>query len=176
MNCEDIEGIARKVQKAFLDIQRNLKSNTLSKEQKSAVASLPFDNITKSARNRLRKFPNDCCMDASFVLAIVFAAFAEQNGFKYGRFEHIRCRPTDMTKVRMFDFHQWLRIDGYDVDITFEQCKTVLQGNSGKIVFEMHPIIGSDDFIYEHGDAGIEEPFAKFANFIITKYFKRRDE
>jgi hypothetical protein len=174
LSRENISDVAHLVQKAFADIRTNLKSNTLSKEQKAAVDSLPHDAITKEARNRLAKFPNDCCMDASMVLAVIFLAFAEQNGFSYGQLMHIRCRPTDKTKTVMFDFHQWLRIDGYDVDIAFEQCKTVLKGNEGKFVFDTHPIIGSDDFTYENAKAVIEEPFAVFANFIIENYFKRQ--
>ena len=174
LSREHIEDVARLVQKAFIDIRTNIKSNTLTKEQKAAIDSLPHDVITKAARNRLAKFPNDCCMDASNVLAVIFSAFAEQSGFNYGQLMHIRCRPTDKTKTVMFDFHQWLRIDGYDVDITFEQCKTVLKGNKGKVIFEAHPLIDSDDFIFEGAAAVVEEPFAPFANFIIENYFRRR--
>ena len=176
MTSENIESIARLVQQAFLDIRRGLQNNTLSKEQEAAVATLPSDRITGIAKNRLKKYPNDCCMDAAIVLAIMFLAIAEQNGFQYGQLKHIRCRPTDKTKTKMFDFHQWLLVDGYHVDISFEQCKTVLKGNEGKIVFDIHPLINSDDYIFEGGNAVIEEPFAEFANFIITNYFKKREE
>ena len=174
LSRENITDVARLVQKAFVDIRTNLKNNNLTKAQKAAVASLPYDVITKEAHNRLAKFPNDCCMDASMILAVIFLAFAEQSGFRYGQLTHIRCRPTDKTKTVMFDFHQWLRIDGYDVDIAFEQCKTVLKGNRGKIVFDTHPLIGNDDFIYESANAVSEEPFAEFANFVIENYFRRR--
>jgi hypothetical protein len=174
LNREETEGVARLVQKAFLDIRDNLNSGMLTGAQKAAVASLPLDNVTKKAENRLRKFPNECCMDASFVLAIIFTALAEQNGFKFGQLAHIRCRPTDKTKTALFDFHQWLCVDGFSVDIAFEQCKTVLKGNEGKIVFNVHPLIGSDNFIYEQADAVIEEPFAEFANFVIMNYFGKR--
>ena len=175
LSRNDIESVARLVQKAYIDIRDALKNDTLTVEQKAAVDSLPHDAITKSARNRLKKFPNDCCMDAAIVLAIIFTSIAEQHDLKYGQLKHIRCRPTDKTKVKMFDFHQWLRIDGCDVDIAFEQCKTVLKNNEGKIVFETHPLIGSDDYTYEQANAGIEEPFAEFANFIIMNYFRRKD-
>ena len=173
MSHENIESLASLVQKAFIDVCAALNNNTLSQEQREAIESLPFDNITKSADNRLKKFPNDCCMDASIVLAIIFTAIAEQNGFEYNQLMHIRCRPTAKTKTPMFDFHQWLRVDGYDVDIAFKQCKTVLQGNEGKVIFDTHPLIGSDDFSYERADAIIEEPFATFANFVISNYFGR---
>ena len=176
LSRSDIESISRLVQKAFLDIRTRIHKNTLSKEQRTAIASLPLDRITMSAKNRLKKFPNDCCMDASIVLAIIFTALAEQNGCEYRQLKHIRCRPTDKTVTTMFDFHQWLRIDEFDVDITFEQCKTVLKGNEGKVVFMLHPLIGSDDYIYESADAVIEEPFAEFANYIIANYFRRREE
>ena len=168
-----IEGIACLVKKAFLDIKSSLNSATLSKKQREAVGSLPHDRITKGAENRLRKFPNDCCMDAAIVLAVIFSAIAEQNGINF-QLTHIRCRPTQKTKTVMFDFHQWLRVGGYDVDITFEQCKTVLKGNEDKVVFDIHPLIGSDDYAYEQATATIEEPFAEFANYIITNYFKRK--
>jgi hypothetical protein len=173
---ENIETVARLTQKAFLDIRKNLLNNTLSKEQKVAIASLPFDVITMSPENRLKKFPNDCCMDAANVLAIIFLGYAEQNGFEYGLIQQIRCRPTDKTKTRMFDFHQWLRVEGFHIDIAFEQCKTVLKGNEGKIVFDTHPLIGSDDYIFEGGNAVIEKPFAEFANFIIMNYIRGREK
>jgi len=169
---DNIEKIACLTQKAFIDIRNALISNTLTKEQKAAIDSLPHDRITKEAENRLRKFPNDCCMDSAMVLAIIFKAIAEQNNFEYGQLMHIRCRPTEKTKISMFDFHQWLRVEGFDVDIAFEQCKTVLKGNEGKIIFDTHPLIGSDDYIFEGGKADIEEPFAEFANFIIVNYFR----
>ncbi|MDL2287039.1 hypothetical protein LJB90_00525 [Eubacteriales bacterium OttesenSCG-928-G02] len=175
LSRNDIENVARLAQKAFVDIRNALNNDTLSEEQGAAVDSLPQDIITKSARNRLKKFPNDCCADTSFVLAIIFTTIAEQHGFKYGQLKQIRCRPTDKTKMKMFDFHQWLRVDGYDVDIAFEQCKAVLKNNEGEIVFESHPLIGSDDYTYEQANAGIEEPFAEFANFIITNYFNRKE-
>lgn len=175
MHRDDIESIACLVQKAFFDIQCNLQNNTLSKEQEAAVASLPLDKITGAAQNRLKKFPNNCCMDVANVLAIVFLAFAEQNRFQYGQLKQIRCRPTDKTKTKMFDFHQWLLVDRWNVDITFQQCKTVLNGNEDSIVFNTHPLVGSDDYIFEGGDAVIEEPFAEFANFIIINYFGRKE-
>jgi hypothetical protein len=167
-----LEKIARIVQSGFVDMRKRIKTGRLSQDQKTAVNSLPHDEITKEATNRLSKFPNDCCMDAAHVLAIIFIAIAEQNGFKHEQLEHIRCKPMDKTKVKMFDFHQWLRIDGFDVDITFEQLKTFQKGNTGNIVFPIHPLIGSDDYIYESAKATIEEPFAIFANFIITNYFR----
>ena len=169
---DNIEKTARLVGQAFLDIRRSLQSNTTSEKQKEAIASLPLDSITGEAHNRLKKFPADCCMDAANVLAIIYLAFAEQNGFQYGQLKQIRCRPTDKTKIKMFDFHQWLLVDGYHVDITFEQCKTVLKSNEGKIIFENHPLIGSDDYIFEGGDAVMEEPFKVFANFVIGRYFR----
>ena len=173
---ENIDKIARLVQKAFIYIRGGINANTLNKEQKAAVNSLPLDAITGLPENRLKKFPNDCCMDASVVLAIIFTAVAEQSGFKYNQLMHIRCRPTDKTKTVMFDFHQWLRVEGYDVDIAFQQCRTVLKGNEGKVVFDTHPLIGSDDYTYEGANASIEEPFAVFANYIIMNYFRRREE
>ena len=106
-------------------------------------------------------------MDATYVLGTIFTAFAEQNGFEYNQFEYIRYRPTGKTKTVMFDCHWWLRIEGYNVDITFEQCRTVQKGNAGEIVFDVHPLIDSDDYIYESTDAGGAEPFAEFTNFII---------
>lgn len=66
-----LEEIARKVQKAYLDIQLNLQNNTLNKSQQAAIKSLPHDVQTGAAKNRIIKFPNDCCMDASVVLAII---------------------------------------------------------------------------------------------------------
>ena len=168
------EEIARLVQKAFLDIRRNLKTNTLSKKQQEAIRTLPHDTITKAAKNRLKKFPNDCCMDATFVLGTIFAAYADTQGLKYGQFEYIRCRPTEKTKTVMFDCHWWLRIEGYDIDITFRQLKTVQKGNEGKVIFEIHPLIDSDDYIYESGKAGTAEFHAEFTNFIIENYFNRK--
>jgi len=173
---ENIEKTARLVQAAFVDISKALTSGTLNKEQEAAVKSLPHDVKTKSAENRLKKFPNDCCMDSAMVLAIIFTAIAEQNGFEYGQLMHMRCRPTKKTKIVMFDFHQWLRVEGFDVDIAFEQCKTVLKGNEGKIIFNTHPLIGSDDYIFEGGKAGIEEPFAEFANFVIMNYLRPQNK
>ena len=175
MTHENIESIARLVQKAFFDIRRNILNNNLSEEQEAAIASLPSDNITGAAHNRLKKFPNDCCMDASNVLAIIFIAIAEQNGFQYGQLKQIRCRPTDKTKTRMFDFHQWLLVNDLNVDITFGQCKAVLKGNEDKVVFDTHPLVGSDDYIFEGGNAVMEEPFAEFTNFIIKDYFKKSE-
>lgn len=169
-----LEKIARIVQEGFLDIRKRIKSGRLSQEHKTAITSLPHDAITKEAKNRLAKFPNDCCMDAAHVLAIIFIAFAEQNGFVHGQLEYIRATPTDKTQVKMFDFHQWLRVDGFDVDITFGQLKTVQKGNEGKIVFPLHPLIGSDDYVYAGAKAVIEEPFAVFANFIITNYLQKQ--
>ena len=166
------EGIARLVQTAFLEIRASLHSGTVSKELRKAIDSLPHDRITKEAGNRLRKFPNDCCADASAVLAVIFSAIAEQNGFEL-ELKHIRCYPTDKTKTVMFDYHQWLQVQGYAVDITFEQCKTVLKGNEGKVIFEVHPLIDSDDYKYGQATATIEEPWAEFANYIIMTYFKR---
>lgn len=172
MDKADIEKIARLVQKAFTDIQENLLNNTLSKEQEAAIASLPLDMITKSARNRLKKFPDDCCIDAAYVLAVIFIAISQQNGFQYGQLKQIRCHPTDKTMKKMFDKHQWLLIDGYNVDITFEQCKTVLKGNEGEIIFDTHPLVGSDDYSFASAKAVIEEPYAEFANFVIINYFR----
>ena len=169
---DNLENISRSVQTAFLDIRRNLQDGTLNEPQKAAVGSLPLDTMTGEAVNRLKKFPNDCCMDAANVLAVVFLAFAEQNGFRYEQIKQIRCRPTDKTKSVMFDFHQWLLVDGCHIDIAFEQCKAVLKGNEGKIVFESHPLIGSDDYIFESGDAVMEEPFKRFANFVIENYIR----
>ena len=167
------EKIARIVQAGFLDIQKELKADKLTQEQKAAVDSLPHDAITKEAKNRLMKFPNDCCMDAAHVLAIIFIAISEQNGFKHNQLEHFRCTPTGKTKTKMFDFHQWLRIDGFDIDITFGQLKTIQNGNEEKIVFPVHPLIGSDDYVFASAKAAIDEPFAIFTNFIITKYFHK---
>jgi len=169
-----IENIARIAHEGFLDIRKRIKSSRLSHEHKSAINSLPHDAITKEAMNRLTKFPNDCCMDASHVLAIIFIAFAEQKAFEHGQLEHIRATPTDKTKVKMFDFHQWLVVGGFAVDITFAQLKTVQKGNEGKIVFPVHPLIGSDDYTYGKAKAIIDEPFVTFANFIITNYFQRK--
>ena len=168
---DNIEKVARLVQMAFIEIRRSLQCGTLSEPQKTAIASLPLDAVTGAAENRLAKFPNDCCMDAANVLAVIFLAFAEQNGFRHGQIHQIRCRPTDKTKNVMFDFHQWLAIGGYHIDITFEQCKAVLKGNEGKVIFDTHPLIGSDDYIYESGNAVMEEPFKVFANFVIENYF-----
>ena len=167
-----LEKIARIVQSGFLDIQKGLKTGKLTQEQKAAVDSFPHDAITKEAKNRLVKFPNDCCMDAAHVLAIIFIAISEQNGFEHDQLEHFRCTPTDKTKTKMFDFHQWLRIDGFDIDITFGQLKTIQKGNEEKIVFPIHPLIGSDDYVFASAKAGIDEPFAIFANLIITEYFQ----
>jgi hypothetical protein len=169
-----IEQVARCVQQAYLDLRRNLQSNTLSKAQKEAVASLPRDSQTGAAKNRLQKFPNDCCMDASIVLAIILLAIADGNAIQYQQFQHIRCRPTEKTKTVMFDFHQWLLIDGFNVDITFSQLKTVQKGNEGKIIFDQHPLIGSDDYIFESASAVTEAPFAVFANFVIDRYLPKR--
>jgi hypothetical protein len=105
-----IEDVARKTQRAFLDVRMGLVHKRLTDEQKAAINSLPHDNITKEPENRLRKFPNDCCMDAAFVLAVIFTAISEQKGFKFGELLHIRCTPTPKTKTVMFDFHQWLRV------------------------------------------------------------------
>ncbi len=103
----------------------------------------------------------------------MFTAVAEGNGIEF-QLTHIRCTPTQKTKTVMFDFHQWLRVQGYDVDITFEQCKTVLKGNEGKVVFEVHPLILNDDhYTYQQATTIIEKPFADFANYIIKNYFKR---
>jgi hypothetical protein len=156
-------------------MRRNIIDNKLTGNQKAAMNTLPHDNITKEPINRLRKFPNDCCMDSAYVLAVIFTAMAEQGGFKFAELMHIRCRPTDKTKIVMFDVHQWLRIDGYDVDITFDQCKPILNGNRGKVIFEPHPLITSDDnYTYESANAAkIEEPFAGFANFVITEYLHK---
>ena len=176
LSYEDIENVARLAQKAFIDIRENLHSNALNAEQKAAIKSLPFDNITGAAENRLKKFPNDCCMDAANVLAVMFLAIAEQHGFEYRKIMQIRCRPTDKTKTVMFDFHQWLYIDGLNIDIAFEQCKTVLKGNESKIIFDTHPLVESDDYIFEGGDAVMEKPFVGFANFVITNYLRRREE
>jgi len=170
--ADGIESVARLVQKAFIDIRRNLQSNTLNKAQKAAITSLPFDRVTGEPQNRLKKFPNDCCMDAANVLAIIFLAYAEQNRFQYRQLKQIRCLPTEKTKTWMFDFHQWLLVDGYHIDIAFEQCKTVLKGNEDRIVFSVHPLVGSDDYAFEGGGAVIEEPFAEFANFVIMSYFR----
>ena len=169
---ENIEQVARLAEKAFIDIRCGLQSGTINDAHKAAIASLPLDALTGKATNRLKKFPNDCCMDAANILAVIFLAFAEQNGFRYGQLQQIRCRPTDKTKNVMFDFHQWLLVDGYHIDITFEQCKTVLNGNEGKIVFDSHPLIGSDDYIFESGNAVMEEPFKVFANFVIENYIR----
>jgi len=169
---DKIEQTARRVQKAFLDINRNIKTNTLSKKQQEAIRTLPHDNITKAAKNRLRKFPNDCCMDATFVLGAILIAIAETNGFEYGQIQYICCRPTENTKTVMFDCHWWLRIEGFDVDITFGQCRTVQKGNEGKVIFDTHPLIDSDDYAYEIAEAKIAEPFARFTNFIIENYFR----
>jgi hypothetical protein len=166
--------VARKVQKAYLDIRHNLHSNTMSKAQQAAITSLPLDSQTGAAENRLRKFPNDCCMDASIVLANILRAIADGSGIQYQQFKHIRCRPTEKTKTVMFDFHQWLLVDGFDIDITFSQLKTVQKGNEGEIVFNQHPLIGSDNYVYEAADAQIEDPFVEFANFIIEKYLMER--
>ena len=169
-----IEKIARIVQGGFLDMRKRIKTGKLTQEHKTAINSLPHDAITKEAINRLAKFPNDCCMDAAHVLAIIFIAIAEQNNFEHGQLDYIRATPTDKTRVKMFDFHQWLMVDGFAVDITFDQLKTVQNGNEGKIVFPVHPLIGSDDYTYGKAKATIEEPFAVFANFIITNYFKKQ--
>ena len=176
MNRNDIEAVARLVKKAFIEIRDSINANKVNDDMRTAISTLPMDNITGAAENRLKKFPNDCCMDASMVLAIIFIALAEQNGYIYNQIMHIRCLPTDKTKTLMFDFHQWLSVEGYNVDIAFEQCKTVLRGNEDKVVFDVHPLIGSDDYNYGRADAVIEEPFAEFANYIITNYFRRRDE
>jgi hypothetical protein len=168
-----IEDVARKTQRAFLDVRQGVIHKRLTDEQRAAMNSLPHDNITNEPENRLRKFPNDCCMDAAFVLAVIFTAISEQKGFKFGELLHIRCTPTPKTKTVMFDFHQWLRVDGFDVDITVEQLKTLQKANGGKVVFEPHPIIQSDDYIFEGGKAGIEEVYAEFANFVITNYLGR---
>ncbi|MCL1884634.1 MAG: hypothetical protein FWF81_12895 [Defluviitaleaceae bacterium] len=168
-----LEQIARKVQEGFIDMRNRIKSGRLSQDHKTAINSLPHDAITWEAKNRLAKFPNDCCMDASHVLAIIFIAFAEQQGLEYGQLQHIRAIPTDKTKMKMFDFHQWLRVDGFDVDITFGQLKTAQKGNEGKIVFPLHPLINSDDYVYTGAPANIDEPFAIFANFIIANYFRK---
>jgi hypothetical protein len=170
-----VEKVARSAQRAFIDVRRNIIDNKLTGNQKAAIESLPHDNITKEPINRLRKFPNDCCMDSGYVLAIIFTAMAQQNGFEFAELMHIRCRPTEKTKTVMFDFHQWLRIDGYDVDITFDQCRTVLKGNRGKIIFEPHPLLENDDsYEFETANAAeIAEPFAGFANFVITEYLHR---
>jgi hypothetical protein len=53
--CENIEGVARRVQRAFLDIHRDLEKNSLTKEQRTAIASLPLDNITGNPKNRFKK-------------------------------------------------------------------------------------------------------------------------
>jgi len=172
MSKADIEKIARLVQQAFADIRENLHNNTLSKEQDAAIASLPLDVITKSARNRLKKFPDDCCIDAAYVLAVIFIAISRQNGFQYGQLKQLRCHPTDKTKEKMFDKHQWLLVDGYNVDITFEQCKAVLKGNEGEIIFETHPLVGSDGYSFASAEAVIEEPYTEFANFVIMNYFR----
>jgi len=168
-----LDKIARIVQESFLDIRKRIESGGLSQEHKTAIESLPHDVITKEAKNRLAKFPNDCCMDAAHVLAIIFIAIAEQSGFTHNQLEYIRATPTAKTKTKMFDFHQWLRVDGFDIDITFDQLKTVQKGNVGKIVFPIHPLIGSDDYIYAGAKAQIEEPFAVFANFLITNYLQK---
>lgn|GEM_PF-2048374 len=169
---DNIKKTAHLVQKAFADMKRGLQEGTLSEAQKTAADSLPFDSVTGNPRNRLKKYPNDCCMDAANVLATIYLAFAEQNGFQFGQLKQIRCRPTAKTKKKMFDFHQWLLVDGYHVDVAFEQCKTVLKGNEGKVVFDTHPLIGSDDYTFEGGDAVMEEPFKVFANFVIEHYVK----
>jgi hypothetical protein len=174
MYAAQLEQVARIVQEGFLDIRKRIKSGRSGQEHKEAINSLPHDAVTGNAKNRLAKFPNDCCMDAAFVLAIVFIAIAEQNNFGYGQLEHIRATPTDKTKVKMFDFHQWLRVDGFDVDITFGQLKPLQSGNERKLIFPLHPLIGSDDYVYAGAKASIEEPFAGFANFIITNYFNRQ--
>ena len=80
--------------------------------------------------------------------------------------------PSEKIKIKMFDFHQWLLVDGCHVDISFEQCKTVSKGNEGKIVFDAHPLIGSDDYIFEGGNAVMEEPFVVFSNFVMMNYFR----
>ena len=54
---ENIDKIARLVQKAFIDIRGGINANTLNKEQKAAVNSLPLDAITGLPENRLKKFP-----------------------------------------------------------------------------------------------------------------------
>lgn len=170
-----LEKVARSAQKVFLDVRSGILHKKLTEVQKAAIDTLPHDRITKEPVNRLRKFPNDCCMDSAFVLAVIFSAIAQQDGFEFAELKHIRCTPTPKTKVVMFDFHQWLRVDGFDIDITFDQCKTVLKGNKGKIIFEPHPLLKNDDS-YEFGVANaaeIEEPFAGFANFIITEYLNK---
>jgi len=169
-----IEKIARIVQDGFLDIRKRIKSGRLSQEQKTAVNSLPHDVITKEAKNRLAKFPNDCCMDAAHVLAIVFIAIAEQRELKHNQLEYIRAIPTDKTRVRMFDFHQGLQVDGFNVDITFGQLRTVQKGNAGRIVFPLHPLFGSDDYAYGIAKATIEDAYSVFANYIITTYFQKQ--
>ena len=166
-----IEGVARSVQTAYLDIRRDTQSNTLSKGQ----ASLPRDAQTGLAINRLKKFPNDCCMDASIVLAIILIAIADTNNIEYRQFQRIRCRPTEKTKTVMFDFHQWLLVDGFNIDLTFSQLRTVQKGSEDKIVFEQHPIIGSDDYTYEAEPAKMEAPFVEFANFVIEHYLRRQN-
>jgi len=171
--AEHIEKIARIVQDGFLDISKKIKSGKLTQEQKATANSLPHDAITGEAVNRLAKFPSDCCMDAAHVLAIIFIAIAEQSGNRHEQLEFIRCMPTENTKIKMFDFHQWLMVDGFHVDITFGQLKTVQKGNTRKIVFPVHPIIGSDDYIYASAKATSEDAFAVFANYIITNYFRK---
>lgn len=74
----------------------------------------------------------------------------------------------------MFDFHQWVLVDGFNIDITFGQLKTVQKGNEGKILFDQYPLIGSDDYIFEAADVKMENPFAEFANFVIKEYFMAR--
>jgi hypothetical protein len=173
MDNDDIEGVARRVQQAFIDIRRDLQSKTQNEAQKDAIASLPHDKITGAAENRLKKFPNDCCMDASFVLANVLLIIAEQKSIKFGQLMHIRCRPTEKTKTVMFDFHQWLSVNGYNVDIAFEQCKTVLKGNEGKIIFDTHPLVESDDYTFEGITAEKFDPYMYFSSFVIEQYFHR---
>jgi len=62
-----IEKVASSAQRAFIDVRRNIIDNKLTGKQKASMNTLPHDNITKELINRLRKYPNDCCMDSAYV-------------------------------------------------------------------------------------------------------------
>jgi hypothetical protein len=178
LSPRQIDNIAQTVYRVFADIRRGLDDYTLPDEDLAAIDSLksgtgqrrsPVDGsvvgfIDMSPCKRLARFPEACCADAVATLGIIYTmACVDPESIVEITAEPKRENPN-------INFHKWLTVDGYAVDITLGQFHPLGDELDGTVVFMEHPLEKHPEYAVTAAQFVIPTPAVKFSEHFGIKY------